>query len=1151
MTQTIHLDDKYDSTSGRIFISGTQALVRLLIAQKRRDRTAGLNTAGFVSGYRGSPLGNVDDALWRAHAKLAAHDVHFQPGVNEDLAATSCWGSQQAMVLPKPNRDGVFALWYGKGPGVDRSGDALKHGNFAGASAQGGVLVVAGDDHGAKSSTTAHQSDQALAAAMIPVLAPACVQDILDFGLQGWALSRFSGLWAGLKCVTDVVETTAVVDVDGEARRFSLPEVEKPAGGLNIRLSFRPREEEIIVTRYRLPAALAFARANPFDRIVFAGRPGGITLAAVGKAYADTRRALDILGLDARRAPALGVTLYKVGLVWPLEADGLVSAARDQKELFVVEEKRALVEEQAARALYNMPAPARPNLSGKKSPEGSPLLPADGEFTPITIALAVFSRLQALELDDAPLREAARLLVEHSAAAKPDAPSIVRAPAFCSGCPHNTSTRLPEGALALAGIGCHTMAHYMPDRPTAPPTQMGGEGANWIGAAPFTDMAHVFQNLGDGTYFHSGLIAVRAAVAAKVNITYKILYNDAVAMTGGQPIDGQLSVADVVAQLRAEGVSPIVVVSDAPHRHRALRKLAEVRHRDDLIAVEENLQRTHGVSALVYEQTCAAEKRRRRKKGQFPDPPKRYFINDLVCEGCGDCSVKSNCVSIQPLETALGRKRVIDQSSCNKDYSCAKGFCPSFITVEGGRLRKPAQDNFGALDAAGAGLPDPTLAPIHGAYSIYVAGIGGTGVVTIGAVLGMAAHMGGLACSILDVTGLSQKNGAVASHVQIAARAEDLAGARIGAGQCDVLIGCDSVVSAAPETLAAIAADRTTGLLNTHLTPTAAFQFSPNMNFQQSRFERTVRSALREAHALDATDISLKVFGDSIGANMLMVGFAAQSGLLPVAPYAIEQAIALNGVAVEMNRRAFRLGRLIKADPERARVFYAASTLDEPIAPSLTDLISQRENFLGDYQDAAYARAYRGFVEQVIARERETTGGQDVSFAVARTLFKLMAYKDEYEVARLHGAQSARARLNETFEGKLRLSYNLAPPLFSPRDRRTGEPLKISIPAVFLDGPFLALRAMRRLRGTPFDLFGYTRERREERGLITHYRLLIEGLMEDLSSDNAALAVELSNLPEQIRGYGHVKARAILEVQKRQTELLDEWRALKRERAAA
>ncbi|MFM2042745.1 MAG: hypothetical protein RLY86_1321 [Pseudomonadota bacterium] len=1158
----ISLDDKYLLDQGRIFITGNQALVRLPLVQRRIDRAAGLNTAGFISGYRGSPLGNYDAALWSAKAMLERDGVVFVPGVNEELAATSVWGSQQVTLMPGAKHDGVFGIWYGKGPGVYRAGDALKHGNLAGTSRHGGVVVLAGDDHSAKSSTTAHQSEQALMAALIPVLNPASVQDYLDLGPHAVALSRFAGLWVGFKCLTETVESGATCTLSPDPFAPVLPEIEGPPDGRNIKLRLAALADEASVIRWRLPAAQAYIRANGLDRVALDGARRGLGIVAVGKSFADLREALALLRIDGARAAALGLRIYKPALTWPLEPDGLTRFAHGHREILVLEEKRPFVEEQAARILYHLPADARPALSGKATPEGRPLLRSDGELSPMEIAGALMDRLTGLGLADADLTARwAELAPDPGAkAGAKDALGIARTPGFCSGCPHNTSTKVPEGSMALAGIGCHTMAMFLPDRPTAPPTQMGGEGVNWIGMAPFTDRAHVFQNLGDGTYFHSGLIAVRAAVAARVNITYKILYNDAVAMTGGQPVDGTISVPAMAAQLAAEGVGRIAVVSDQPEMWQGYGLFPHgttVHHRDDLDAVQTDLRDIPGVTALIYVQTCAAEKRRRRKRKEFPDPPKRMFINEHVCEGCGDCSVQSNCVSIQPVETPLGRKRRIDQSSCNKDFSCTKGFCPSFVTVEGGSLRKAAPAGGGGIQDPAAGLPLPDLPAIQGSYGILITGIGGTGVVTIGAILSMAAHLEGKGCSTLDLTGLSQKNGAVFSHVRIAADPADLTNTRIGPGRTDLLLGCDLLVAGGAEARATLRPGISRAIVNSAVVPTAAFQQNPDMDFQSAATRRTLAAALGDGAmggqtdgrmtdgritdgrmmVVEATDLATRLMGDAIAANMMMLGAAWQAGAVPVGLDAITRAVRLNGVAVSMNLTAFAWGRRAIADPDGVRRA-AGLTVEAPKPETLDDLIDRRVAHLTAYQDGDYARTYLTLVQAVRAAEaRATPGRTDLTAAVARGYAKLMAYKDEYEVARLYANTDWREKLGLTFDGPVRLRFNLAPPLLTPRDAKTGLPRKMEFGSWMLHA-FRLLARFKGLRGTRLDPFGWTEERRMERRLIGEYRAMVEGLLPTLSPANHATAVALARVPEKIRGFGHVKERHLEKAKAEEASLL-------------
>ena len=1159
----VTLDDKYILDTGRIFISGVQALVRLPIMQRRRDREAGLNTAGFISGYRGSPLGGYDGSLWRARQFLEADDIHFQPGVNEDLAATSVWGSQQANVFPGAKYDGVFSIWYGKGPGVDRSGDALKHGNFAGTSRHGGVLVLCGDDHGAKSSTLAHQSEQAMVAAMIPVFHPATVQDYLDLGLYGWALSRYAGLWIGFKCVTETVESSASCHVDPARVFVELPDdVEMPVGGLNIRLAemnLAYQEERMV--RHRLPAAQAFVGANGLDRVVFGPPRPRLGIVTAGKAYLDVRQALDDLGLGEGRARELGIGIYKLAMTWPMEQSGLRAFAAGCDELFVVEEKRPLIEDQIAAALYNLDAARRPRLVGKADPAGAPLLPSHGETDPAMVARAIVARLEAIGAADDGVRTGLeRLEVKLRQTAPPESSNVVRLPYFCSGCPHNTSTRVPENSLAIAGIGCHTMALWMPDRPTAPPTQMGGEGATWIGMSPFTHMPHVFQNLGDGTYFHSGLAGIRAAVAAGVNITFKILFNDAVAMTGGQPIDGVLTVPEISRQVHAEGVRQIVVVTDEPDKYDAGANFAPgvvVRPREELDAVQRDLREWPGTTVLIYDQTCAAEKRRRRKRGLFPDPPRRVFINDAVCEGCGDCGDVSNCVSVLPLETEFGRKREIDQSNCNKDYSCLRGFCPSFVSVLGGTLRKRAKPGVaGAHGDLFAALPDPDIAAVGAPYGILLTGIGGTGVVTVSALLGMAAHLDGKGCSVQDMTGLAQKNGAVLSHIRIAPMPEDIHAVRLGIGEADLLLGCDLVVAGGPDAIQRIGAGRTNAVVNSHVTPTAAFQADADAELPGRNIEDLIVAAAGQGHSafVDATALATALMGDAIATNLFMLGYAFQLGHVPLSRGAIETAIRLNGVAVEANLQTLAWGRLAAHDPGAVKQFIAENSAQpetpEP-ARSLENVVAIRTAELERYQDAAYARTYREFVDRVSQAEKLITPGKSAfTLAVARALFKLMAYKDEYEVARLYTAPHFRDRLADQFEGDFKLKFHLAPPLLSKRDPRTGALEKRAYgPWIF--HAFNVLTRLKHLRGTRWDIFGYTEERRAERQLIRDYRATVEKLLDGLTAENHALAVTIAGIAEDVRGFGHIKMDNISKARQREAKLMDRYNSQRESAEAA
>jgi len=1154
----VALDDKYALESGRVYLTGVQALVRLLMLQRQRDSLAGLDTAGFVSGYRGSPLGGLDQALWKAAKFLDRANVRFQPGLNEDLAATAIWGTQQLNLHAGAKVDGVFSMWYGKGPGVDRCGDVFKHANYAGTSRHGGVLVLAGDDHAAKSSTIPHQSDHAFSAALMPVLYPSSVQEILDLGLHGWAMSRYSGCWVGFKCVADTVESSASVHVDPARTSIIIPDdFPLPPDGVSIRWPDAFLATEARMQDYKVYAALHYCRVNRLNRVVINSPNPRLGIITSGKSYLDVRQALEDLGLDERKCAALGIRVYKVGMTWPLEPEGVRDFALGLEEILVVEEKRQIVEYQLKEQLYNWRDDVRPRVVGKFDekgewvrPHGEWLLPAAGELTPAMVARVIAKRIEGLGLtpNEADRRQIAQRVdwinAKEAALAKPKI-TLARVPYFCSGCPHNTSTRVPDGSRATAGIGCHVMAIWM-DRKTSEFTHMGGEGVPWIGQAPFTDEKHVFANLGDGTYYHSGLLAIRAAVAAKVNITYKILYNDAVAMTGGQPVDGPLSPADIARQCAAEGVAKIVVVSDDPDKYAPGTFAGDIaiHHRDALDTVQRALRDTAGTTILLYDQTCAAEKRRRRKRGTFPDPAKRVVINDLVCEGCGDCGVQSNCVSITPVETEFGRKRAIDQSSCNKDYSCIRGFCPSFVTVEGGSLRKARK----AEAADFSRLPDPQLASCEKKpYGILVTGIGGTGVVTIGALLGMAAHLEGKGCSVLDMTGLAQKNGAVVSHVRIGETPERIHATRIAAGEADFVLACDILTGVGYEPLAKMQRGRTKALVNTALVMPASFTRDPDVRFPLGSMEREIEDAVGtgDAEFLDATKLATSLMGDSIATNLFMVGYAFQRGRLPLSEAAILQAIELNGTAIESNRRSFQWGRLAAVEP--ARVAEAAIAKDVPDwhrpSQSLAEIVERRARFLADYQDAAYARRYTDLVERVRVREQSAVPhATGLAEAVARYHFKLLAIKDEYEVARLYTETGFLDRIAAQFEGDYTLRYHMAPPFLARSDPATGVPAKIEY------GPWMLkamrmLAGLRRLRGTAFDVFGRTAERRRERALIAEYETLVDELLARLAPHNHALAIDLARIPEEIRGYGHVKARHLDAAKQKEADLLARFRA--------
>ncbi len=1149
----VTLEDKYTLASGRVFLNGTQALVRLAMIQRERDLAAGLNTAGFISGYRGSPLGGFDQALWKAKKHLKQHHIHFTPGVNEELAATAVWGSQQVGLFEGAKYDGVFAMWYGKGPGVDRSGDVFKHANAAGTAKHGGVLLLAGDDHACKSSTLPHQSEHAFDAAMIPVLYPTGVQEIIELGLHGFAMSRYSGLYVAFKVISETVDSSASIHIDPDSPRILLPQdIELPANGVNIRWPDAPMEQELRLQHDKIYAALAYARTNRLNRITVDSPRPRLGIIASGKSYLDVLQALEDLGIDAKHAAEIGIRLYKVGMPWPLEPNGIREFAQGLDEILVVEEKRQVIEYQMKEQLYNWRDDVRPRVVGKYDEHGEWevhrsewLLPAAGELTPAMIARVIAQRIG--KFHTSPIIEARLKFLEakEAALARPRA-KIARVPYFCSGCPHNTSTRVPEGSKALAGIGCHYMAIWIRPEETMTFTQMGGEGAPWIGIQPFTETKHVFANLGDGTYYHSGLLAIRAAVGANVNLTYKILYNDAVAMTGGQPVDGPLTVPMIVNQVLAEGVKQVRVVTDQPEKYRGgsmFPRGVSVHDRDDLDAVQRELREIPGVTALVYDQTCAAEKRRRRKRGTFPDPQKRVVINELVCEGCGDCGVKSNCLSVVPVETEFGRKRAIDQSSCNKDYSCVKGFCPSFVTVEGGQLRKRKPTVHEVLGA----LPEPQLPSLERPYGILVTGVGGTGVVTIGAILGMAAHLEGKGTAVLDMAGLAQKGGSVYSHIRIASRPEEIHAVRIAAGDARLVIGCDMIVAASDEAIAKMQAGSTRAVVNGDVATTGSFTRDPDLQVPTAEMAEVIREACGPGAAdfVDATELATALLGDSIATNLFMVGYAWQKGLIPIGGTAIAQAIELNGAAVESNRKAFEWGRRAAVDlasVQRAATPPEARPESQRLSQSLDEAIERRRAFLVDYQNDAYARRYRQFVEKVRSREQsQAPGSTELTAAVARYLFKLMAYKDEYEVARLYTDTDFLQRVATQFEGDYRLNLHLAPPLWAKNDPVTGEPRK-RVFGPWMLGAMRVLARMRGLRGTPLDVFGYSEERRTERSLIAEYERVIEELLQSLDGKRVALAAEIASVPEYIRGYGPVKVRHLRDARAREADLLARWR---------
>lgn len=1144
----VDLDDRYKLSETRIFTSGIQALVRLCLMQKERDRRAGLNTAGYVSGYRGSPLGGLDQTFARAKKYLQAADVLFQPGLNEDLAATAVWGTQQAELRGEGKYDGVFAMWYGKGPGVDRSGDVFRHANFAGTSKHGGVLALMGDDHTAESSTTAHQSEFHLLDAMMPMLNPAGVQELLDYGLYGFALSRYSGLWVGLKCLKDTVESTASIDASLDRARIVLPteaEFRMPPGGVNIRLKDQILEQEARLHDAKRAAAVAFLRANQLDRMVFRGGANAkIGVITVGKSYLDVRQAFDELGIDEAKAAKLGLRLYKIAAPWPCVPEHIIEFAEGLETIIIVEEKRSLVEVQVREEMYGRAN--APILIGKRDERGEWAFPVKGALDPNMIAIGIGERLLAKSPDEeVAARLAAIKTFEQRRTEQTDI--AARTPYFCSGCPHNSSTKVPEGMRAYAGIGCHYMVQWM-DRSTEGFTQMGGEGANWIGEAPFSKRGHVFQNLGDGTFNHSGSLAIRAAKAAGINITYKILFNDAVAMTGGQRHEGGLTVDQIARIVRAEGVDRIAIVADDPTKFPAGTEWparATLDAREDLERVQRDLAAVPGVSALIYDQTCAAEKRRRRKRGEYPDPDQRILINELVCEGCGDCGVKSNCVSVVPVDTEFGRKRAIDQSSCNKDFSCVNGFCPSFVTVHGAKIRKA--EAMAKDDGSAWPLPEPKPRPLEGSYAVLVTGIGGTGVVTIGQIIGMAAHLEGKGCGVIDMAGLAQKGGAVYVHVRIAEKPETIQAIRVPAGGADLVIGGDLVVTASSKVMAAIRPGETALVVNTEETMTGDFTRSADFSLPFARLKRKVGTDAGKAAAfVPATQWATALFGNSIATNMFLMGYAWQIGGLPLSEKALLEAIRINGEAVAMNQQAFLWGRRAAVHPEKVAALIDSKrprTEAQHLSQSFAEMVERRHAFLTDYQDLDYAGRYKKAVERIAAlEERVSPGRTELREAVARYLFKLMAYKDEYEVARLYTDGVFLKQLDLQFGAFDKLEFHLAPPLLTKRDPVTGEARKMRF-GPWMMRAFGLLARMKRLRGTRWDIFGYTEERHTERRLIQEYEALLDEFGRALTPANLATAVALASLPEKIRGFGHVKERHLKAALGERTALLEQFRA--------
>lgn len=1157
MTLTdVSLEDKYTLTRGRVYLTGLQALTRLLIIQRQRDLAAGHNTAGFVSGYQGSPLNNMDKTLHEAKPLLEANHVLFKPGQNEELAAAAVWGSQQVTRDPKSRYDGIFGMWFGKWAGVGRCGDVLNHANSAGTSALGGVLLVCGDDHMARSSTVATQSEHMVIAPMLPVISPSSVQDYLDLGLHGWAMSRYSGLWVAIKALDETIEGSASVMVDPERVIVRIPsDFILPEEGLNLRLPDQPLQMEKRIHDQRLPAVLAYVRANRLNWAPIDSAEARLGIVAAGKSYLDVLQALDHLGIDHSLAARLGVKVFKVAVTWPLEPQTLAEFADGLDELLVVEEKRSLLEDQVRQQLYHWPDSRRPRVLGKHGddgPAGPWLLPPSGELTPEQIALVIADRLTRLKPNEGIASRVAWLKAKEEEAAKPAlSPQLRgylsdsgRVPYFCSGCPHNSSTRVPEGSAAIAGVGCHFMASYIfPGTEIFSP--MGSEGAVWIGHAPFTDTPHIFANMGDGTYYHSGLLAIRAAITADVRITFKILYNDATAATGGQRLPSVLTVPSITRQLEAEGVSRIVVVTDEPSKYESFQEFAKgvtIKHRDELDVVQRELRETDGVTVVVFDQTCAAEKRRRRKRGTLADLPRRMFINTRVCEGCGDCGTQSNCVSIQPLETEFGRKRVIDQSSCNKDYSCQKGFCPSFVSIEGGRPRRAASVN--VSEEFFSQLPEPSLPSLEKPYGIVVAGLGGTGVITVGALLGMAAHVENKGVTVLDMTGVAQKGGAVLTYVRMAREPDELHTVRIAAGDARAIIGCDNLVTVENAVLTRVQRGVTRAVVNTHRLATVAFLKNRDLQTPWSGMEDGLRDAIGAdaTHFVDASKLATALLGDALATNILMLGSAYQLGLLPVSGDSILRAIEINGTSVEDNKRAFRWGRMAVHSPQSIQALTKPPQSDQDdeffLSDNIDDAVARRANYLVAYQNERYAERYRALVARVQVAESLTKASAELPLtqAVARNYFKLLAVKDEYEVARLYTNGEFARRVAAAFEGDFTVRYHFAPPLLARPDPRIGVPRKRAFGPWIR--PFLGLLAnLKWLRGTTIDPFGLTEERRNERAFLVAYEQAVEDILKYLSPETIQVAVELASTPEPVRGYGHIKGKSLSEAKVRMQSL--------------
>ena len=1121
--QNVSLEDKYELNKGRIFVNGTQVLVKLPFIQKKIDLLNGLNTSGFISGYRGSPLGAYDKALWQAKTYLKKNDIMFSPGLNEDLAATAVWGTQQPNLISDSNNDGVFSIWYGKGPGVDRSGDAFKHGNSAGTSKNGGVLLLLGDDHTAKSSTLAHQSEYAMLDAQIPILNPSNLQDLLEYGIFGWHLSRFSGLWVSLKCITTTIDSSSSIDIDISKLNFQKPVINKNLGNVNIRIPDVILEQETRITDLKIPAAINFATLNNINKVIFNEGKKHLGIISTGKAFSDTMDCLKNLNIDQKKAEKLGIHLLKVGMTWPLESKKIEDFSRNMREVIVIEEKRDFLETNIKNILYNKKNMPK-SIVGKLDENGNRLIKEGYEINKTDLKYVLISRIEKTCKVDLKI-----LSTSYQSSVKKVSKKnkIERTPYFCSGCPHNTSTKVPDGSKAMAGIGCHFMAAWM-NRKTSLFTHMGAEGANWIGMAPFVKEKHIFQNIGDGTFNHSGTLAIRAAVNANVNITYKILYNDAVAMTGGQPVDGMPTTEQITHQLYGEGVNKIAIVTDEVLKYKNFKNLAKgtsIHDRKELDKLQKQFRTIKGVTVIIYDQTCATEKRRRRKRGLLEDPNKRIFINHLVCEGCGDCSVESNCISVEPMKTIYGTKRKINQSTCNKDYSCASGFCPSFTEIKGGTIIKKSSSKILDPDNEFKNLKSPKKYSFkdNEVYNILVTGIGGTGVVTIGALIGMAAHIEKKGITVLDQVGIAQKGGAVLSHIKLAKDPSAIHSPQISDGTTNLLLGCDMVVSASNEINKLLNNKKTNSIINDHEAPLSQSVLDPNYSYSGSLTKSLIKNKSIKTNFLNATELAKNIFGDTILSNIFLVGYAFQKGLIPISVKAIKEAIKLNAINVEENISAFNWGRLASEDINHVleKTKISDNNLNKKLP--LSQLINKRYQELIKYQNEKYAAKYLKLIKLVQKKELALKEKNlEMTKLVVNTLYKIMAYKDEFEVARLYTDGRFKQYLKENFEGAFKIGIYLSPPILNLIDKKTNKPKKILFSSkVFV--LFKILNKFKFLRNTFLNPFRYSTERKKERELIKKFENNLNYLLNKVNKTNYKKCLEILNLFNNVKGYGHVK----------------------------